>query len=82
MCLFTELLHSAWKSPRAEVNRRVSMWLSGARDRRSGPEPARKKRAVEAARARPAEPETASPERPQEASEADGVEVEVGFHEY
>ena len=36
-----DLLHTTWGAPRPEVSRRLSQWLSGARDRRNGPEPAR-----------------------------------------
>ena len=42
--LFLDVLHTAWGNSRAEVGRRMSQWLSGARDRRSGTEPARRKR--------------------------------------
>ena len=34
----------AWKAPRQDVSRLVSRWLSGARDRRTGAEPPRKRR--------------------------------------
>ena len=46
-CLFTDVLTETFPEARGDVNRRVTRWLSGARDRRNGSEPARKKRRVE-----------------------------------
>ena len=44
MCLFTYVLTDAFGESRGAVHQRVTRWLSGARDRRAGSEPARKKK--------------------------------------
>ena len=61
LCLLPDVLNTAWGTSRQEVSRRISQWLSGARDRRSGSEPARRKRTAPAAAAPDDAAETVAP---------------------
>lgn len=44
--VFTDVLIENHREARAEINSRITRWLSGSRDRRAGGEPARKKSRV------------------------------------
>ena len=76
--MFTDVLAEEHRRPRGDITHRITRWLSGARDRRAGAEPARKRSRTDPAPTTPALSSSGTPAgTPASVSHTNAAEAEA-----